>query len=230
MSTEASGKQEIIVNGVFRSGTNLVKYLVEENSDLTVRFNKYWWKHLPPPYNATTSEVLSQSRVIITIRNPVSWSNSIYNFFLRKRGEIYHSSLLYPEFIKEKAIIFDSSKSSMASPRYVYGNIFEYYNNYYLTWLALEAVANVKFVNIDQLKKEPEMFLRLFPEAGRAKKDFDLPEMPVLPSSDQRRTELGTFRSGDMSPEFVAFDKSVVMNMIAPEIIQRFSYHLDQSI
>ncbi len=230
MPIDESGREEIIVNGVFRSGTNLLKHLFQENSDLTVRFNKYWWKHLPPPYTAATREALAQARFFIAIRNPVSWSNSIYNFFLQKRSELYPASLLYSDFIDLKAVIFDSSRGNMASPRYVYRNIFEYYNNFYLTWLSLESELNVQFVNIDQLKQEPGIFARLVPETRMANRSILLPEMPVLPSSDERRTELGKSLSDNKSPDFVAFDKSVVVSKVAPEIIQRFSYHLDQSI
>jgi hypothetical protein len=165
--------------------------LIDKYSNHTALFNTFWWKHMPPPQSFSSAVVLKKLPIIITFRDPFDWSVSVFNFFKKEYGKEYQD-IKYEDFIFERALIYDGRKYiSKNLPRNYFGNIMDYYNYYYLTWLDKFDSDNIRFLNIDHLKNDLKGILaRALPDNVVIDKDIRMPSNSVLPSIDGKKSEL----------------------------------------
>jgi hypothetical protein len=155
--------KKVRVIGVPRSGTNLVKYLIETNTDIRCYFNKGWWKHaIIPPLMTQLESIIDEIPTLIMFREPLRQIASFYKFARKGRGAISGSS----DFRT-----FIASPIRMIAARdfkYYYGSPVEYWTQYY--YAAIEWGSKQKFyVDLEELQVSPsiigDIVAEIFPQA-----------------------------------------------------------------
>lgn len=179
---------EMRVIGAPRAGTNLLKYLVETNSDVRCYFNLGWWKHaIVPPYMNPHQTPADQTPTVIMCRDPIRHLVSLYRFSQKGRTAI-RGAPTFDAFI--------SSPIYMVPPeqlvQYAYSSPIEYlYQFYYaaLKWANEEKL----IISLEDLQKDPNLALRaltrLFPNAEISPHNVDTPELYLGRNGDSHVTE-----------------------------------------
>ncbi|WP_147457627.1 hypothetical protein [Paracoccus alkanivorans] len=113
---------QVCVRGIFRSGTNFLKSLLEINYDVKVKYDSYGWKHyFFPAINEKTTVIYPNQPCVFIARNPFLSLTSLYNYFeSNKRNAEKVDTSSFKSFIREDIIIHDGGNKS--SPRLWFPN------------------------------------------------------------------------------------------------------------
>jgi hypothetical protein len=183
-------KQQVIVTGPFRSGTNLMKHMIETNTDYEVIFSKLWWKHMPIPTLPLYDGSLNDFKIFVMTKDPVIWTQSLHRFYLdRRRNE--NVPTCYSTFIRSRISIYDNSQSSF-SPKYVFRTPLDYYNNFYCSYTSVSGKLNFNFMKLEDLVRNPAQVLAdMSSREDTGNAAVRIPGLAVLPSGDRSKMRLG---------------------------------------
>ena len=73
--------QTVLVVGTFRSGTNLMKHMLETHFRAKVVFSEWFWKHGLPP-TSIKCPIPDDVPIVVMTKDPVSLNESLYDFCL----------------------------------------------------------------------------------------------------------------------------------------------------
>lgn len=124
----------IAVAGVLRSGTNYLKYLLEENYDVTADFNAFGWKHAGVPVLAQSAG-MSYPDIPLTyiVKNPYATVVSLHRYLQRKVNQGHKISLDgaedFGDFLTSPVTVFDSQLQG--TPQLRFANPVQYWNFVY---------------------------------------------------------------------------------------------------
>lgn len=185
----------IKVVGPFRSGTNLMKYILEQNTESRCVFNLHWWKHAPVPTLFQSGRHFRQAvPVVVMVREPTAVMKSTYEFF-----KVFRKSMIadrtFSEFLRHEFFAHDRQDPNGA-PQYLFPTPVDYWNQYYWSWLTWgSAREKILFIDINQLREKPgcvvqEIAGRFEVPLTRRPEDIYIPEVAVLPSGDSTRSRV----------------------------------------
>jgi len=144
--------RKIRVIGVPRSGTNLVKYLIEINTDVRCFFNLGWWKHaIIPPLMYKQKIMITKIPTIIMFREPVRQIASFYNFASKGRSAM-SSACDFRTFIAS-AIKMTPDKGAI---EYCYSTPIDYWNQFYYAAINWNS-GNKVFIDLEELQQDPRL-------------------------------------------------------------------------
>ena len=121
-------KVRICVHGLFRSGTNFFRALVEANLDCKVEYDDFGWKHAFFPIATRHSRVrLPPNPSVVVTKNPLAALESLHRYAsgnprnVRREGPADLSG-----FLREPIVVFDGSNP--ASVEYRFRSPVDYWN------------------------------------------------------------------------------------------------------
>lgn len=141
---------EIRIIGVPRSGTNLARFVIETQSNITGVFNRGWWKHsVVPLLMSGPAPLVDEAPTLVTFReDPLEQLVSLFNFASKGRTAISGANELNA-FIRSPIVMMPSP----GGDSFRYSSPIEYLWQYYwriLDWvkpdkalLSIEALAEV---------------------------------------------------------------------------------------
>jgi hypothetical protein len=142
---------EIRIIGVPRSGTNLARFIIETQSNITGVFNKSWWKHaIVPPLMAGPSATIDETPTIVMFReDPIEQIVSLFNFASKGRKAISGASEVNA-FIQSPIIMMPHA----GEDRFRFSSPVEYLWQYY--WRILDwGKSDKTLLSIESLVREP---------------------------------------------------------------------------
>ncbi len=144
---------DIRVIGVPRSGTNLVKYLVESYTEIRCHFHFGWWKHsvIPPPMQGTTI-VEDTTPTIIVFRDPLIQLASFFKFTL-SGGWAIQGEGEFPSFISQPITL-----NANTSISYRFSSPIDYWRQFYFATLNWQH-ENKWFVELEELQASPDTLM-----------------------------------------------------------------------
>jgi hypothetical protein len=143
------------VIGVPRSGTNLVKYLLETHTSLRCRFNHGWWKHAVIPALFEDGQPLRDGTpTIVLFREPLDQMQAFFRFSEKGRAAIYGDTPL-PAFLRGP--VRTDPPEGMS---YWYPSPVAYWEQYYEAALRWDAPAK-HFLSLEALQADPGVLQRL---------------------------------------------------------------------
>lgn len=150
----------ILVVGTFRSGTNAVSKMLEDNFNCRTTFNKYFWKHGLPPHNVPTV-IPHDVPIVCMVRRPEEFNRSIFRFWHARRIEQSPSKDI-SIFIRSKFIVYDNTGGT-SNIHYFFQNPTDYWNRFYYSWTHWEKMRRqICFVNLEELEADPQrVFLQI---------------------------------------------------------------------
>jgi hypothetical protein len=144
----------VTVMGGFRSGTNYLRYLLEENYHCTAGYDAYGWKHAGVPIRPRRRRTAFLRPPVISIaKNPFAHLVSLHKYFV-ERGRNIHASREWDAFLREPFVIFNQSETH--SPQYHFASPAHYWNfvNWNLAFLPAQTVPSF-IVTYDDVLREP---------------------------------------------------------------------------
>lgn len=177
-------KHKVKVHGVFRSGTNLAKYLLLDQFDCEVAFNESGHKHLPFPY-LTQDSLNSNVPVVVCLKNPIANLVSLFKYAQSVGFLHFECGRDWDEFIRERFIIRMNADPSQAAHRF--NNPIDYWNSFYYNALSLPAARTFVMKYEDLLAQPHQQVDRLheqFPQLKRVASSFQLPKSVMARSKD----------------------------------------------
>ncbi|MDP2520922.1 hypothetical protein [Shimia thalassica] len=102
-----------------RSGTNYVKFLIDNNTKIDCGFNVQWWKHaVIPPIMDRTRKIDDETLSIIMVRDTVAQLNSFWNFCQKGRTAISSHADTFSNFLRQPIYMkpFDGIEYFFDSP------------------------------------------------------------------------------------------------------------------
>lgn len=189
VTAESPTSKVILVVGTFRSGTNLLKWLLQEHYRVKVVFSKWFWKHGVPPTRMFARTHLSPPVPIIVLsKDPVAHNLSLYRFWKARRPELDVGRNI-SEFVRKELIVYDSSYGARA-PHYLFNTPTDYWNQFnyaYLNWPDISG--RVHFVRYDELAAETESALATIADRYKLRRRSSgrivLPDHEIMPSPDR---------------------------------------------
>ena len=181
--THQQDSPHIRVIGPPRSGTNLIKYLVETHTELRCWFNYGWWKHaVIPPLMQQDAAIADTTPTIILFRDPVMQMASFYKAARQGRSVLSGGKDLQ-SFLRSPI-----EMSINADYKYLYSSPVDYWAQFYFSALNWK-MNNRFFVDFDRLignpKKMRDILYRIFNFRGSSWLPFEAPREYLGLNSDQ---------------------------------------------
>jgi len=160
----ASDLQVVAVAGALRSGTNYLKFLLEQNYHVVAEFNAFGWKHAGVPVLAGKSGLAYPDMPLVyVVKGPYAFVVSLHRYHQRKLTEGHRISIDggedFDSFLSGPVTVFDSQ--SAGSPQMRFANPVQYWN--FLYW-NLETLDPVRFrvagFNYEDLIADPDLLCR----------------------------------------------------------------------
>jgi hypothetical protein len=171
------------VIGPPRSGTNLIKYLIETHTDISCWFNRGWWKHaIIPPLMEQSAAKLDNTPTIILFRDPVMQMASFHKASRQGRTVLSGGKDLQ-SFLRSPI-----EMSPNGDYKYLYSSPIDYWSQFYYSVLNWK-MNNRFFVDLDKLiddpKKMRDVLYRIFNFRGSSWLPFEAPREYLGLNSDQ---------------------------------------------
>ena len=141
------GDVSFALHGAFRSGTNYLRYLLEENFHCTLDFDAYGWKHGPIAVQNSQARAIYPVPIFAVVKNPAAFCVSLFRYN-RAVGMNMEAPKTWRDFLRQKIVIFNGSLQ--VSPQYRFPNPVSYWN--FITWnfatLPAEMVALIRYEDL----------------------------------------------------------------------------------
>jgi len=176
--------------GLFRSGTNYTRSILEWNYDVAVFYDAFGWKHAPvPTFTAASPYEYPQDKLLVVVKNPYSTLRSWYKYVTQNGRNIRAATGSFAEFLSRPIVFFDENNKDVA-PEYYYQNPIQMWNAVVWNHVSVAERLNGVVIDYDRMLAEPETVCGLL--AGklglvRKSEEFSEPEQVVLNMNDRTR-------------------------------------------
>lgn len=229
--------RELKIFGAFRTGTNLVRSLLELNFKVRVHNNNYGYKHLPVPADYRDNEFRPfPIPIVATIKDPFAFLDSTFRYCQEKNYLNIDAGRTWEGFVCEPFVVFDGGFKNF--PRYLFSNPVQYWNSIYRNLLSIpnDRCEIVKYETLlDQLETE---ILRIGEKYSleRLSEEFTQPggvtinlgdpvrEAPEDYFSPKQFDRLEHYRDRLYMERFTDDQVSFISSELDPAITQTFAY------
>ncbi len=180
---------EIAVMGAFRTGTNYIRFLLEQNFECRVSYDAYGWKHGGVPILTRYSKLrYPRVPVVYAVKHPAAFISSLYDYFKSVDRNI-SASPEWENFLRKPLVIFDSNQESSSQMRF--SNPMQYWNFIYwnLSTLPEDRIPTVG-LRYETVLDDPQSVVELAAASlGLLRKSspFQVPEGKLARMNDKQR-------------------------------------------
>jgi hypothetical protein len=215
-------KLEVVVVGAFRSGTNLMKHLLEENFDVRCSFNAWGWKHALAPTlvpRSTPEHLFPTQPLIVMVKEPVPQNVSLFHHWTRTRPGLI-GGRTFAEFIRSEFLVHDNSYGGRG-PKYLFPTPTDYWNQFYFSYLFWDDIApRRRLVRLEALERDPRGVLGHLESSLSLirRPEFDplIPAARLMPTADGRRAEMNPSLPQRDVLEVSAEDRAFIHSRVSP--------------
>jgi hypothetical protein len=190
---EPRPKEALCVHGIFRSGTNFFRALMESNFDCRISYDEFGWKHAFFPIVTRYSPVVvPDTPSVLLTKNPLSALSSLYSYARSNPKNIRSAAAQdFRSFLRRPVVIFDGSNQYSAEYRFV--SAVEYWNS--MNWNLHSIVRkrpDATHIRYEDLLAGPERALTPLAERHGLKRttvDFIIPSKRMNNLPDQQHNQ-----------------------------------------
>lgn len=189
--------KKVAIMGMFRSGTNYARTVMEWNFDVVVEYNTYGWKHGLFPILSSQCAIKIPNVPLLTIsKHPLAALESLFRYYCTN-GKNLRASKPFDSFLRNPIAIFDQGLG--ASSELWFRTPVDYYNALYLNLLSAgSVVASGTHMKYEDAIASPELvFERISNKLGLTRKETDQIEPIRIP--EHRTRNMGEGRRSDPS-------------------------------
>ena len=148
----------IFVNliGLFRSGTNYARTILEWNYDVTVNYDAYGWKHaLVPTFSNASRLTYPDGKLLVVVKNPYSVLLSWYKYAVNNGRNIRGDTRSFSSFLRNRIYFRDDFNKSLA-PEYYFPDPVQMWNSVVWNHLSVAEQTGGFVVEYEDLLRSPE--------------------------------------------------------------------------
>ncbi|MDB4431259.1 hypothetical protein N9137_02615 [Pseudomonadales bacterium] len=237
--------KKIALFGMFRSGTNYTRTVLEWNYNCELVTNVHEWKHgFFPIITERSQKKYEHMDIIYVTKDPFASISSLYKYYMTN-GRNIHAAKDWKSFLRNRFIIYDFFQEN--SPQYRFANVVDFWNS--MNWnLSSIAKSNFQTVHVQynslldsplQHTQEIASTLGLTPKYKSAS-EFKRPSKITKNMGDRERHSDQDYMTPRMFDRknytkrryydlFEAEDKNFVLENIDIELAKKLGY-LDELI
>lgn len=168
-----TGSQARVI-GPPRSGTNYIKFLLDNNSRIASGFHVGWWKHgVIPPLMDAKGAIPDKVFSIIMVRDLRSQVTSFWRFCQQGRGAIMSDAEDFAQFVRSPMYM-----RSFKDMTYYFDTPLAYLAQFY--WAAKQHKGEKLFLKLEDAQAQPELLFQSLKQTDRFQR-LRLPEKVVTP-------------------------------------------------
>jgi hypothetical protein len=142
--------------GLFRSGTNYVRTLLEWNYDVTVNYDGYGWKHaVVPTFTNASQFTYPDGKTLVVVKNPYSVLLSWYKYVINNGRNIRADTSTFGDFIRNRIYYRDDFNKSLA-PEYYFPNPVQMWNSVVWNHVSVAEQTGGFILEYEDLLRSPE--------------------------------------------------------------------------
>lgn len=228
--------------GLFRSGTNYTRTLLETHYQVRVDYDHFGWKHglLPTQAGRAKSAPL---RPLVVVKHPLATLASIFEYLHQHRRNLRSTAEDWPGFLRQRLVYFCEGQDW--APEYRFSNPFQLWNGVVWNHLRFAQACGGLTQRYEDLLQNPEpACARLAQHFGLlARSDvvgFQVPTRQTRRMADdspRRRMgdyldkplfeRAGHYLEGGFMARFGADDLALAHQELDPELLALLGYTLD---
>jgi len=183
--------KEVCLIGLFRSGTNYTRTLLEYNYKVEVSYDKWGWKHGPmPTYTSSSQNSYSDEGVLLVVKHPLSTLDSIFSYAKKNGRNIRCDTSSFRNFLLNPIIYFHEGEE--LSPEYYFKNPLQMWSSIVWNHLSLVEKKNGVVVRYEDLLKDPATAIKNVGTVLKLEKnsvDFLVPENVTQNMNDKKKRQ-----------------------------------------
>jgi hypothetical protein len=142
--------------GLFRSGTNYVRTLLEWNYDVTVNYDGYGWKHaVVPTFTNASRFTYPEGKTLVVVKNPYAVLLSWYKYATSNGRNIRGDTSSFGAFIRNRIYYRDDFNKSLA-PEYYFPNPVQMWNSVVWNHVSVAEQTGGFIVEYEDVLRSPE--------------------------------------------------------------------------
>lgn len=223
-------QHKVVVMGAFRSGTNYLRTVLEQNYGCEAVFHGYGWKHgFVPVLSAQATVPVPPMPGVFVTKAPLSFLESLHRYYLEVDRNIV-AERDWAGFLRSPLTIFVQKRGQ--GPEYRFATPIDYWNQ--LNWNLLSATRldwNLHHLRYETVLANPEGVISPIADAlglERTSAGFDLPERKVNRMSDDRSKKKSYESDTAFEPEF--YTKRSFLNKYSEADLDFVRSRLDQTL
>jgi hypothetical protein len=178
-SSRAWFKPRLCVHGLFRSGTNFFRVLMESNFDCTISYDEFGWKHAFFPIASSHSPlILPDTPSVLVTKHPLSALASLHSYASTNPRNIDSAATEgFSAFLRSAIVVFDGWNPQSAE--YRFASPLEYWNA--MNWNLHSVVRkrpSADHIRYEDLLEDPERALAGLVEKYQLKRRTAAFEVP----------------------------------------------------
>ena len=146
-------EKKIAIQGLFRTGTNFTKSILENNYHCQTSFTTFGWKHSFIPELAGNQKTKKYDLCILVTKNPFSFLVSLFNYHVKEKMNIIAPNT-FDEFLSSRIIIYNSHNPD--SQRFKFKNPIEMWNQLNFNFLHTK---NTTHICYEDLINSPQLLI-----------------------------------------------------------------------
>lgn len=181
---------ELNLLGLFRSGTNFTRSVLEWNYDVEIFYDAYGWKHtVVPTFTRTSSFKYPKGGLLVVVKNPYSTLRSWFSYARKNGRNLRCNTDTFGQFLSHPIIFFDEGNPGI-SPEYYYSSPIQMWNGVVWNHLSVADQLGGSVVDYDMMLIDPETCCdRIARIQGftRTSQEFTVPEQVTVNMNDAMR-------------------------------------------
>jgi hypothetical protein len=216
----------LCVQGLFRSGTNFFRVLMESNFDCTISYDEFGWKHAFFPIASMQSPIaLPDTQSVLITKHPLSALASLHGYASTNPRNIRSAAKKgFSPFLRSAIVVFDGGNPHSAE--YRFASPVEYWNA--MNWNLHSVVRkrpNADHIRYEDLLEAPERATAGLAEKYRLKRKtaaFEIPRKRLNNLAERQHDSKHFFVKAD----FRIDDYKEKIRIGAPDDLQYISRNL----
>jgi hypothetical protein len=142
--------------GLFRSGTNYARTILEWNYDVDVSYDAYGWKHaMVPTFSNFSSFSYPEGKLVVVVKDPYSALFSWYKYAKKHGRNLRGDTSSFSNFLKNRIYFRDDTNRALA-PEYYFLDPVQMWNSVVWNHLSVADQVGGVVVDYDELLRNPE--------------------------------------------------------------------------
>lgn len=233
--------RRIALLGMFRSGTNYTRTLLEAHYDVEVAYNLLGWKHgLLPTFAPRSGMNLPDAQPLVVVKHPLAFLRSVYRYHAETGCDMHTQAGSWPDFLRSRMVY--ASDHLACAPQYRFSNPVQMWNA--VIWNHVHYAQGIggMVLRYEDLLAAPEAHCARVAQHYRLKRrpganTFTVPELQTNRMGDRRRrreryvtdqpfTKRSFYQDGGYLADYSPEDLAHVIDELDPDLLQALGYGL----
>lgn len=233
--------RRIALLGMFRSGTNYTRTLLEAHYDVEVVYNLLGWKHgLLPTFAPRSRMSLPDAPPLVVVKHPLAFLLSLYDYHAKTGCDMRTQARDWAAFLRSRMVYASDHLDS--PPQYRFSNPIQMWNTVIWNHVHYARDTGGMVLRYEDLLQAPELHCAQVAQRYGLKRRpgaraFTVPEHQTNRMGDRPRrrgryvldqpfAKKSFYQGGGYLAEYAADDLAHVIGELDPDLLQTLGYDL----